>query len=534
MRSRLSKHGPMPIGETVSILKEVARALAYAHERGVVHRDIKPDNVLLTGGSAVVTDFGIAKALSASKTTAPGATLTQMGMSIGTPAYMAPEQAAADPATDHRADIYAFGCMAYEMLTGAPPFTDKSPQKLLAAHMGETPQPIEELRPDTPPALAQLVMRCLEKDANLRPQKANELVHVLDAVTTSGARNPAMPAILLSGRPRLIRALAWYAAAFFAAWILARAAVVGIGLPTWVVPGTLIVMALGLPVILFTAFVHHGAHAAMTNANMTPGGTPVIPSTMAMIAVKASPWVSWRRTTLGGIWALGAFVVLIIGYMVMRALGIGPVGSLMATGALGASERMIIADFKSPVSDTTLGPVVTEAFRSDLAQSKNLVVIQPTTVRQTLQRMQTPANAKFDYSLARQVAQREGVKGVIDGEVLSLGSGYVITATLYAAQTGDVLATFRSTAKNGDDIIPAISALSKDVRTKIGESLRSVNATRSLEQVTTPSLDALKNTSRACGCSTRPATSARGSRSSPRRWRSTPDSRWPIGRSPSS
>src|SRR5438034_1243148 len=121
---------------------------AYALEAGVVHRDIKPDNVLITGGSAVVTDFGIAKALSASRMGAPGGTLTQIGTSIGTPAYMAPEQAAADPATDHRADIYSFGCMAYEVIAGRPPFTAKSPQKLLAAQMGEAPQPVNELRPD--------------------------------------------------------------------------------------------------------------------------------------------------------------------------------------------------------------------------------------------------------------------------------------------------------------------------------------------------------------------------------------------------
>ena len=163
LRQRLAR-GPLPIGETVSVLREVAKALAYAHERGVVHRDIKPDNVLLTGGTAVVTDFGIAKALSASRSAASssetrGGSLTQIGTSIGTPMYMAPEQAAADPNTDARADIYAFGCMAYETLTGRPPFVGMPPQRLLAAHMGERPQPVGELRRDTPPLLAELVMR---------------------------------------------------------------------------------------------------------------------------------------------------------------------------------------------------------------------------------------------------------------------------------------------------------------------------------------------------------------------------------------
>ncbi len=110
-------------------------------------------------------------------------------MSIGTPTYMAPEQAAADPSTDHRADIYSFGCMAYEMLAGRPPFADLSPHKLLAAHMGTKPQPVSELRPDTPAALADIVMQCLEKDPDARPQRAADIARVLDAVS-SGATRP--------------------------------------------------------------------------------------------------------------------------------------------------------------------------------------------------------------------------------------------------------------------------------------------------------------------------------------------------------
>ncbi len=492
LRSRLARAGALPIGETISILREVARALAYAHDRGVVHRDIKPDNVLITSGSAVVTDFGIAKALSASRTVAPGGTLTQIGTSIGTPAYMAPEQAAADPDTDHRADIYSFGCMAYEMLAGRPPFVAKTPAKLLAAQMGERPQSIAEVRADTPPLLAELVMKCLEKDPDDRPQGAIDLVKVLETVTTSGGAHPAMPQILLGGRPRLARALGIYAVAFIAVAIVAKAAVVGIGLPTWVLPGTIVVMALGLPMILFTAFVHHGAHQAMTMAQLTPSGTPIAHSTMTRLAVKASPWVNWRRTTVGGVAAVSVFALLVIGYMIMRAFGIGPAGSLMATGVLGAREKILIADFKSPASDTTLGPVVTEAFRSDLSQSSSVDIVQPTAVREVLRRMQRSPDARVDYTLAREVATREGIKAVVDGEVLALGGSYVIAAKLLSAQSGDVLATFRVTANEAKDIIPAIDKLSRDVRTKIGESLKSVNAAPPLEQVTTPSLAALK------------------------------------------
>src|SRR5207244_1223968 len=140
VRARLVR-GPLPVADVVSILRDVTRGLAYAHERGVIHRDIKPDNVLLSGGTAVVTDFGIAKALAAAQRgggerTSPFlGSLTTVGTALGTPAYMAPEQAAADPDTDHRADFYALGCMAYEMLTGRHPFEARTRQALLAAHM---------------------------------------------------------------------------------------------------------------------------------------------------------------------------------------------------------------------------------------------------------------------------------------------------------------------------------------------------------------------------------------------------------------
>ena len=147
LRARLERTGALPAGEAISVLRDVARALAYAHDHGVVHRDIKPENILLSGDAAVVTDFGIAKALAASRTQVPGGTLTQVGTSIGTPAYMAPEQAAGDPATDHRADLYALGCVAYELLTGAAPFAGRPVHQLFAAHLSETPASLETTSP---------------------------------------------------------------------------------------------------------------------------------------------------------------------------------------------------------------------------------------------------------------------------------------------------------------------------------------------------------------------------------------------------
>ncbi len=219
LRAQLAREGPLPIPRVISVLRDVAKALEFAHERGVVHRDIKPDNVLFAGSSAAVTDFGIAKALSASKSTAASSgTLTQLGTSLGTPAYMAPEQAAGDPDTDARADIYAFGCMAYELLTGAPPFGDRPPHQIIVAHFSEAPVPVERKRPDTPRPLAQLVTRCLEKTPSARPQRASELLAELDAATTGTADRGF-------GAARARRSSAWYVTV--AAVVMGFIAVVG-------------------------------------------------------------------------------------------------------------------------------------------------------------------------------------------------------------------------------------------------------------------------------------------------------------------
>ena len=197
LRARLAREGELPISEVLRLLRDVASALTYAHAQGVIHRDIKPDNVLLSVGSAIVADFGVAKALSESVTDSDQSHLTSLGIALGTPAYMAPEQASADPAMDHRVDIYAFGVMAYEMLAGRPPFIGRSPQALFAAHVNEPPVPVQALRPSVPPALAALVMRCLEKHAADRPTQADDVLHTLDSMSTpSGGTLPTteMPA----------------------------------------------------------------------------------------------------------------------------------------------------------------------------------------------------------------------------------------------------------------------------------------------------------------------------------------------------
>ena len=180
LRTRLERDGALPITQTMSIMRDVALALECAHEHNVVHRDIKPDNILLAGRSAIVTDFGVAKAFSASSR--PGTTLTSFGMTLGTPAYMAPEQGAADPTVDHRADLYALGVVAYEMLTGKTPFAGRPAMAMIAAHVTEEPAPIDAIRAGLPPVLSQLVMQLLIKDPAGRPQSAAEVLSTLSSI----------------------------------------------------------------------------------------------------------------------------------------------------------------------------------------------------------------------------------------------------------------------------------------------------------------------------------------------------------------
>jgi eukaryotic-like serine/threonine-protein kinase len=192
LRERLQA-GLIPSNEAQGILRDVAKALSYAHRQGIVHRDIKPENVLLSEGTAMVADFGVARAISAATTLAAGGTLTQTGTQIGTPAYMAPEQAAGDPDVDFRADLYAFGVMAYEVLAGHHPFAERrTAHALVVAHMTETPKDLATHTTNITPSMASVVMQCLGKDPLERPESASAIVASLEAALSTPVHTPAV------------------------------------------------------------------------------------------------------------------------------------------------------------------------------------------------------------------------------------------------------------------------------------------------------------------------------------------------------
>src|SRR3954454_9905298 len=206
LRARLTHQGELPVKTAVRILTEVTRALSCPHRHGIIYRDIKHDNILLCEDEAQVADFGIAKAISASL---EGGGLTSAGVALGTPIYMAPEQAAADPGVDGRADLYSLGAVAYEMLAGQPPFQGRTAAHLMVAHATEQPVPLRQRRSSVPPALGDLIMRMLEKRPADRPQSADEGLQVLEGVQTPTESLPTTRAVALPVRAQPNRRARW-------------------------------------------------------------------------------------------------------------------------------------------------------------------------------------------------------------------------------------------------------------------------------------------------------------------------------------
>ena len=381
LRALLQREGALSPGATVRLLRDIADALEHAHNKGVVHRDIKPENILLSGQHAVVTDFGIAKALATARQ--DGNTTTVEGLVIGTPAYMAPEQAAGDRALDQRADLYALGAVGYEMLAGAPVFTRPTPQALIAAHIAEAPPALDKVKPSVPGQLSQLVMFCLAKDPARRPTAA--------AVrTTLEALGPA--AVSSRRRRRILTILAG----------------------------------------------------------------------IALLAVTSVATGFWPRR------------------------------SLVSRGLFEGHDRILVAEVENRTSDSTLGLALTQALRVDLSQSNIMRVVGDQEIRTALARMQREPTIPLTDSVSRELAMREGIAAVIVADISQVGAGYLLSARILAPADGHELAAVRESARNDGELLEALGKLSRELRRRTGESLRSIAGTAPLERVSTGSLAALR------------------------------------------
>jgi eukaryotic-like serine/threonine-protein kinase len=280
-----------------------------------------------------------------------------------------------------------------------------------------------------------------------------------------------------------------------------------VGLPDWTPTMAVVLLLIGMPVVLATAFVQEGmpggdgvprgasatdaesAEAKSAPENLAAGtGSLDRPTTRPSARKRV---LTWRNALMGGIAAFALLGFSLIVYFVMWTTGVGPVGNLVAQGVFDDGERIVLANFADATGER-LGDVVTEALRVDLTEATVLDLVEEVDVAPVLARMQMEPGSPLTAELAREVAVREGVKAVLDGEVARVGTGYLVTATLRAADSGRSIASFRVTADGPDQIIASIDKLSQDIREKSGESLRSIRAGEPLEDVTTRSLDALR------------------------------------------
>jgi tetratricopeptide (TPR) repeat protein len=395
LRDRLRREQQLPLEGALRVATEAARALEYAHQHRVIHRDVKPENILLTAdGTTLVADFGIARVLGG-----VGESLTEAGMAIGTPAYMSPEQASGGQ-VDARTDVYALGAVLYEMLAGEPPFTGPTAQAITAKRFkGEVPH-VRQARSAVP----ETVDRAIHKALALVPA---------DRFSTASG----FAAALTGSGP---------------------AASVTVAAPTG------------------------RTHGARRHTVLMAG--------------------------LGGLAVVGLFVGI-------RRLGSTP--TLQQTGAFGARDVVVLADFVNRTRDSTLGATLTDAFRVDLGQSDAVQLVEPEQVASTLTQMRRTAEGPLDPRSAREVAQRQGVKAVVTGEIGAAGAGYLLSAAVVNAADGRALTAVRTTAADDRHLIAALDELSARLRERIGESLSRVRSTPPLEQVTTGSLDALRKYSAA-------------------------------------
>jgi TolB-like protein/tetratricopeptide (TPR) repeat protein/tRNA A-37 threonylcarbamoyl transferase component Bud32 len=324
LQDRIKRESELPIEDAIRIAREVAEALAYAHAKHIVHRDIKPANIMISAGHALVADFGIARAAGAE-----GAAITKTGLAVGTPQYMSPEQASGSPNVDARADIFALGCVLYEMVSGEPPFTGPTPQAIVMRSMTETPRPLAATREGLSPALDAVVGRALAKSPADRWQTAQQFADALGRVLDAFRSGERIAAVAPSTGPS--PAQVWGLFAF--ASVMTLGVFYGLvsrwGLPVWLLYLAIALLVIGAGVLVVTGRLEAGRRAGTDTAGF-------------------ARLFTWRNATLGGVLALGTWAVVVTA-LVMKGPGGAEAGGAIRLAVLpfdnrGAPEDAYIVD----------------------------------------------------------------------------------------------------------------------------------------------------------------------------------------------
>ncbi|MBW3630970.1 MAG: protein kinase [Gemmatimonadetes bacterium] len=423
----------LSVPERLRLFLQVCDAVSYAHGHRVVHRDIKPANILVTGeGVPKLLDFGIAKVLESEVDDAASSTTT--GLRLLTPRYASPEQVQGRRATT-ASDIYSLGVVLYELLTGCSPYQARSLDPLDVAEAVRTSDPE---RPSAAVARStgsrEREPRRADPGRSSTPSDASrhvsrQLRGDLDTIVLTALRKEP------SRRYRSVGQMAEDIQRHLD------------GLPVRARPDTL----------------HYRAGKFLRRN---------------------------RSIVAAGVAGLATALLLVAGSVALRGTRDAP--SLMATGLLAPRDRVVLADFTDRTGDPSLAASVTEAFRVDLTQSPLVRVLTPMQVRSALERMELAPDLPVGDSLAREVALREGAKAFVTGTVARVGSAYTISVQLVSAERGEALTAHRETAADSSQLIAAVDRASKELRHRFGESLRELGDTPPLDQVTTPSLPALR------------------------------------------
>ncbi len=464
--------GGLDIENAASIARQMALGLAAAHEAGIVHRDVKPANVMVTSkGRVKLLDFGVAKL-------GENSDLTREGSTIGTAAYMSPEQARGE-SVDSRSDIWSIGAVLYEMLSGNRPFGGGYEAAVAYSILNEDPAPLTEV----PDELVVLVNKALSKSTSERfatgADLANALAPFCGASAVQTATRPAFQAAApVPTAPSTQTVVTKFVMGAAIILTVLYGAMLGFGLPGWVFPAGVLLTLAGLPIVLYASSLDRQRARMDSGERKTLSGL--------------SAWLTTKRAWQGGMLAGAGLIATVLLFVVLRSAGIGPFATLISGGALDKQDAVIVADFVNQTNDATLGTTVTEAFKIDLSQSSAIRMLDRSQVISGLQRMQVNPDTALSTNLARQLAEREGVKAIIEGDINAAGASLILNARIVDASNGAQLAAFRQNARTDADILDAIDQLSADLREEIGESLVDIRASEPLEQVTTSNTEALR------------------------------------------